>query len=99
MSSSEVVELAAELVRIPSHPGVERREERVARALAEWLEARGVAARLDEVAPGRPNLVATVRGAAPGWHLLLCGHTDTVPLNRDGAGYGFSGEIVAGELR
>jgi acetylornithine deacetylase/succinyl-diaminopimelate desuccinylase len=96
---SEVVELAAQLVRIPSHPGVERREEAVARALAGWLEARGVAARLDEVAPGRPNLIATVRGARPGWHLLLCGHTDTVPLNHDGSGYGFAGELVGGELR
>ena len=96
---SEVVELAAALVRIPSHPGVARQEEAVARALAEWLAARGVEARLDEAAPGRPNLLATVRGERPGRHLLLCGHTDTVPLNRDDPGHGFTGDVVAGELR
>ena len=96
---SEVVDLAAALVRIPSHPGVARQEEAVARALAEWLEARGVEVQLDEVAPGRPNLLATVRGTRAGRHLLLCGHTDTVPLNRDDPGFGFSAELVAGELR
>jgi acetylornithine deacetylase/succinyl-diaminopimelate desuccinylase len=92
------VELAAELVRIPSHPGVARQEEGVARALAGWLEARGVAAELVEVAPGRPNLLARVRGGAPGPTLLLCGHTDTVPLNAGDPGVGFTGEVRDGRL-
>ncbi len=80
------VALAAELVRIPSHPGIERQEEGVARALARWLGSHGIAAELTEVAPGRPNLVARVDSGAPGPRLLLCGHTDTVPLNAGDAG-------------
>lgn len=99
VDGAAAVALAAELVRIPSHPGLERQEEGVARALARWLEVRGLAPRLDEAAPGRPNLLCTVRGARPGRHLILCGHTDTVPLNADGAGHGFSGEVVDGWLR
>lgn len=91
--------LAAELVRIPSHPGVERQEEAVARRLAAWLGERGVAAELSDIAPGRPNVIATVGSrddAAP--RLLFCGHTDTVPLNAGDAGHGFSGEIRDGRL-
>ena len=99
VDGAAAVALAAELVRIPSHPGLERQEEGVARALARWLEARGLAPRLDEVAPGRPNLLCTLRGARPGRRLILCGHTDTVPLNADGAGHGFSGDVVDGWLR
>jgi len=93
-----VVELAAELVRIPSHPGVVRQEEDVAHALADWLTQRGLAPRLDEVRPGRPNLLCSVSGRSPGRELLFCGHTDTVPLNADDPGDGFSGAVRGGRL-
>ena len=92
------VELAAELVRIPSHPGLPRQEEAVARALAAWLEGRGLRATLDEVRAGRPNLICTVESGRPGRELLLCGHTDTVPLNAGDPGAGFSGEVRDGRL-
>src|SRR5687767_4217239 len=91
--------LAAELVRIPSHPGVARQEEAVARRLADWLEAAGVRPRLVEVAPGRPNLLVTVgRRGAGARSLLLCGHTDTVPPNLGEPGHGLSGEIWEGRV-
>lgn len=90
--------LAQRLVRIPSHPGVERQEEAVALALAEFFAQHGVAAALDEAAPGRPNVLASVAGGRPGRHLLFCGHTDTVPLNTADPGFAFSGEIRDGLL-
>ena len=91
--------LAAELVRIPSHPGVARQEEAVARRLADWLEAAGVRPRLVEVAKGRPNLLVTVgRRGAGARSLLLCGHTDTVPPNLGEPGHGLSGEIREGRV-
>lgn len=99
VDGAAAVALAADLVRIPSHPGVDRQEEAVARALSRWLESRGLAPRIDEAAPGRPNLLCTVAGPRPGRRLILCGHTDTVPLNAGGAGFGFSGEVVDGWLR
>lgn len=70
--------LLRDLVRAPSHPGVERREERVAQALASYLRGAGVETALEEVRPGRPNLVARLAGTGGGRALLLCGHTDTV---------------------
>jgi acetylornithine deacetylase/succinyl-diaminopimelate desuccinylase len=98
LADLDVVGLAAELVRIPSHPGLPRQEEAVATALAAWLGAHGVPSKLDPAAPGRPNLIARVSGGGAGRRLILCGHTDTVPLNGDGAGVGFSGAIRAGRL-
>ncbi len=51
------------------------------RHLAAFLEARGIECAITDAAEGRPNLVARVAGPEPGPHLLLCGHTDTVPPN------------------
>jgi acetylornithine deacetylase/succinyl-diaminopimelate desuccinylase len=91
-------ELLADLVATPSHPGVPRQEEGVVRRLAAFLAAEGIVATLDEVAPGRPNLVATIAAARPGRRLLLCAHTDTVPLNADDPGVGFSAAVRDGRL-
>jgi len=91
-------QLAADLVRLPSHPGIERQEECVARTLADWLRARRVACTLDPVVDGRPNLIARSEVGGSGRTLLLCGHTDTVPLNDDAPGVGFSGDVRDGRL-
>lgn len=95
---SAPVSLAQRLVRIPSHPGVERQEEAVAQELAGFFAEHAIEAAFDEAAPGRPNVLASVAGPRPGRHLLLCGHTDTVPLNASDPGFGFSGDIRDGLL-
>jgi len=94
-----VLALLSELVRIPSHPGVAHQERGVALKLAEFLGRRGVATELIDVRDGRPNLLAVVDSGRPGPHLVLCGHTDTVPLNTGDAGVAFSGELVDGAIR
>ncbi len=75
-------ELVADLVAIDSVnpdlvPGGAGEME-IARFIAGWLERRGVEARVDEVAPGRANVVGVARGRGGGRALLLNGHTDTV---------------------
>jgi acetylornithine deacetylase len=50
----------------------------IARFIAAWLERRGVEVRIDEVAPGRANVIGVARGRGGGRTLLLNGHTDTV---------------------
>lgn len=95
---ADPIGLLAELVRIPSHPGIERQEERVVDALSRYLEMRGLSIEITEAAPGRPNLVCSLRGARAGRHLVLCGHTDTVPLNATDSGGGFSADIRDGYM-
>ena len=53
-------------------------EAEIAAVLARRCAAIGLDVRLQEVAPGRPNVVATRRGTGGGRSLLLNGHTDTV---------------------
>lgn len=92
------IELLTRLVQIPSHPGVPNQEAAVVEALAGYLEDGGLHPKLEEIVDGRPNLMCTLEGAAPGPHLVLCGHTDTVPLNAQDAGVGFSGKIENGRV-
>jgi acetylornithine deacetylase len=73
-------------------------EAAVARALVDELRAIGLKVEIQEVAPGRPNVVGTLEGKAPGRSLIYCGHIDTVgisgmtrpfdPVERDGRIYG-----------
>jgi acetylornithine deacetylase/succinyl-diaminopimelate desuccinylase len=99
IAPSPTIDLLQRLVRIPSHPGVPQQESRVVQELSEFLVASGLEVELPEVRDGRPNLVCSVSGRGQGRHLLLCGHTDTVPLNAGEPGYGFSGEIAEGRVR
>jgi acetylornithine deacetylase/succinyl-diaminopimelate desuccinylase len=91
-------DLLHSLVRTPSHPGIARQEEAVVAVLASFLETQGVECTLREVAPGRPNLLATIAGSGAGRHLVLCAHTDTVPLNLSDPGVAFSAEVRDGML-
>ncbi len=78
----DVVELAQRLVRVESiNPELDAAgsgEGPVARVLAEWCEEAGLDVVVEEVAPGRHNLVARARGSGGGRTLLLNGHLDTV---------------------
>lgn len=98
IEASAPIDLLIELIRIPSHRGLERQEEGVAKALASYLGSYGLNPTLDEVVEGRPNLKCTLSSGTPGKHLLLCGHTDTVPLNSGEEGVGFSGILRGGRV-
>jgi len=105
---TEAARLVADLVAIDSVnpnlvPGAAGEAE-VAAYLAGRCEALGLVVRLQEAAPGRPNVIATRRGGGGGRSLLLNGHTDTVghgwmeqPLTAHKAGTvgGLSAEIGA----
>lgn len=99
---SELEGLLSQLVAIDSvNPDLVRGgagEAEIARYVARWLEERGLDVEVEEVAPGRPNVVGIARGSGGGRSLLLNAHMDTVgyagmerplePVVSDGRLYG-----------
>lgn len=80
VDEDEVVRLAQALVRIPSvhRPDDGGSEAPVAARVVDWMRERGWHPIVDEVAPGRPNVVCVIEGDAPGPTLCFEGHTDVV---------------------
>jgi len=84
VDGDRVVELTRELVKIRSvyEPGVEgANEAKVAEFIADLLTRLGLEVHIEEVVPGRPNIIADWSGSGfePGRKtLLLEGHTDVV---------------------
>lgn len=76
----QVVEWTRHLVRIPSvyRPQSGEAEEAAARQVKDWLEAMGLETHWEVVAPGRPNVIALLRGPEGGRTLMFEGHTDVV---------------------
>ncbi len=76
-----VLSLTQDLVRIPSvyRPGVEGgNEEKAALYVAAYLKKLGIEVHVEEVEPGRPNVIGVVDSGKPGRMLLFEGHTDVV---------------------
>jgi acetylornithine deacetylase len=108
----DVLQLTRELVAIDSVnpslvPGAAG-EGAIADWLASYLQRAGFDVEVDEVAPGRPNVVAMAERSGAGPTRMLCGHTDTVgvegmsspfsPILRDGRLYGRGSQDMKGGL-
>jgi acetylornithine deacetylase/succinyl-diaminopimelate desuccinylase-like protein len=95
---TEAVGLLQRLIRIDTSnpPGNEGEAQSVLRDL---LADAGFECELAARDPARPNLVARLRGGAPGPVLCLLGHADTVPADpADWSGDPWSGEHRDGEV-
>jgi succinyl-diaminopimelate desuccinylase len=77
---AEVVRLAADLVRINSvfDPAAGTSEREAAEFAARWAERQGFGVRLEEVAPGRPNVIVDFPAGDGPRRLMFEGHTDVV---------------------
>jgi succinyl-diaminopimelate desuccinylase len=77
----ELTAITRDLVRIDSviRPETGTTEREVVRWLAAWIRRElGIEPSIEEVAPGRENVVVTVDSGRPGPCLMLEGHTDVV---------------------
>ncbi len=79
IKEGEIASMASDLVKIPSYSHMDRQEEKVAAYILSLLAAEGIEAWLQEVEPGRPNVIARIVGEGGGRSLMLSGHMDTVP--------------------
>jgi succinyl-diaminopimelate desuccinylase len=99
----ELVVLTRDLVRIPSvvRPGDPAGNEAAVAAHVEaWMRAQGFAVEVQQVAPGRPNVLGIVGETGAGPTLLLEGHTDVV-TEGDPAAWTyppFAAELVDGKI-
>jgi acetylornithine deacetylase/succinyl-diaminopimelate desuccinylase family protein len=96
IDEDETLALLRDLIRSPSEnpPG---EEAATARCLAAFFERHGIDHYLDEVAAGRPNLVATL-GESDGPTLVFNGHLDTVPAGADWTMDPFGAELRDGRI-
>src|SRR3954466_12755199 len=77
---------------VPGAPG----ERDAALTVAAHMREMGLAVTLQEVAPGRPNVIGVLDSGAPGRSLMFCGHIDTVGI--EGMTAPFEPRIEDGKL-
>jgi succinyl-diaminopimelate desuccinylase len=97
-----LVEFTRALVRVASvnDPDNGRTEASAAELVAAQMRRFGWEPRIEEVAPGRPNVIAVLEGGLPGPTLLFEGHTDVVTEGalEDWTVDPFGGEVRDGRL-
>ncbi|WP_158279417.1 M20 family metallopeptidase [Falsochrobactrum shanghaiense] len=90
INREEAISLLSSFIRVPSiNPAFRTEndtestyfgEEAVAEVLCEWLEAANIDCSMEAVEPGRPNLLARVKGRSGAKKMLWEGHLDTVQV-------------------
>lgn len=68
----------------------------MARFVMDWCSQRGISAEIDDAAPGRPSVIARVKGKGGGRSLVLNAHMDTVGVA--GMPDAFSARVENGRL-
>ena len=97
---NEAIELISRLVEIDSInpalvPGANG-EARIAAWAASYLRQAGLEVHVEEAAPGRPSVVAVLRGSGGGRSLMFNGHFDTVGVQ--GMAEPFTARVDDGKL-
>ncbi|KQV41213.1 M20 family metallopeptidase [Rhizobium sp. Root1204] len=77
----ELVDLASELIRVPTVKGDEAK---LARTMAKWFEERGYEVWLQELDHGLAQVIATLKGSGGGKSLMFNGHLDIDPVTTFG---------------
>lgn len=93
----ELVTLLCNLIQHPSEnpPG---NENAVAHYIADVLNNEGIETELQDVVPGRPNVIARLTGQRPGKRVILNGHTDVVPCGEGWSVEPFAAVIEEGRI-
>jgi acetylornithine deacetylase/succinyl-diaminopimelate desuccinylase len=81
-----IVSVLRDLISISGHRELPEKESKVAEYIFAWFEKVGIDAEKVDVTPGRPNVIAVIKGANDGYSLMYNCHMDTVPE------YGWTGK-------
>lgn len=94
---NELLELLCALIRHKSEnpPG---EEQQVAEFIYRYFKQENIDVEMQEVAPGRPNVIAYLKGSGNGKHLLFNGHIDVVPCGCGWSTEPFDPEIKDGKV-
>ncbi len=101
----ELIDLTKDLLRIPSHTGVETQEKEIAAYMLNFFQKHGIHSHLQHVEKERSNVIAFIKGkkAPEGKSLMLNGHIDTEkPDDMNEALFGAemsSSQIFSGEVK
>ena len=103
IDDAELIQLTRDLIRIPSviRPGdPTATEAAVAAHVERWLAKEGFAVEVQEVAPGRPNVLGVIGEKGAGRSLLVEGHTDVVTEGdaREWTHAPFAADLVDGRI-
>jgi succinyl-diaminopimelate desuccinylase len=103
IDDEELIQLTRDLVRIPSVIRPDdplATEGAVAAHVERWLAREGFTVETQEVAPGRPNVIAWLGDKGSGRSLLLEGHTDVVTEGdaREWTHPPFAADLVDGRI-
>lgn len=105
IGTDEVAQLLSAMVAIPSiNPSFQKNdlpaewfgEAKLADFIAGWLRKEGIEVRMEDVLPGRPNVVARLPAPAGAISMVWEGHTDTVQV--DGMDKPFEPRLENGRL-
>lgn len=89
IDQDSAISLLSRFVEVPSiNPAFQTEDDEpalfgeaaLARELAQWLETSGMTAEIEEVLPGRPNLISRVKGRDGSKRMIWEGHLDTVQV-------------------
>jgi acetylornithine deacetylase/succinyl-diaminopimelate desuccinylase len=78
-SDEEILATTIDLVRLGQHRGEPGHETAVAEYIDRLLTSEGIETELQEVRPGRPNVIGVLHAMDDGPRLMFNGHTDAVP--------------------
>jgi len=95
IDEGDIVDLASELIRIPSFTGSETP---AAEFMRDFLGDNGFESEMQEVQPGRYQVVARLRGTGEGKSMMFNGHLDIDPLTASWAWDPFEPRVEGNRL-
>jgi acetylornithine deacetylase/succinyl-diaminopimelate desuccinylase family protein len=81
INEEEILDILKSLIRVPGHVDYKGQEKEISIQTLGILEKEKIYAELQEVEPGRKNVIGRIHGKNKGKSLVLNGHLDTVPPN------------------